>query len=102
MVQRCGVLRLTAEPKVEAGVTGQIGAKYFDRDVAVQAVVTGEVDLGHAPEADDLTQFVAIRQKPGVLMVPVESLDGCAARLQTDCRLCASVQLINGPPARVF
>ena len=36
MVQRGGVLRLAAEPQIEAGVAGQVGAQHLDRDVAVQ------------------------------------------------------------------
>ena len=56
VVQRRGVLRLAAEPKVEAGVTGQIGAQHLHRDVAVQAGVAGQVDLGHPAEPEDLTR----------------------------------------------
>ena len=62
VTQRRGVLCLAAEPQVEAGIAGQIGAQHFDRDVAVQAVVAGQVDLGHPPEADDLAEFVAVGQ----------------------------------------
>jgi hypothetical protein len=59
MVQRRRVLRLATEPQVERGVAGQVGAQDLDRDITAESDVTGEVDLGHATEAENLTQLVA-------------------------------------------
>ena len=62
MVQRGGVLRLPAEPEVEARIAGQVGAQHLDGDVAVQPLVARQVDFGHAAEAEDLAEFVAVGQ----------------------------------------
>ena len=62
VIQGRGVLRLTPEAQVEAGVAGQISAQHLDRDVAVQPDVAGEVNFGHAPETEDVAQFVAVGQ----------------------------------------
>ena len=59
MVQRRRVLRLAPEPQVERGVAGEVGAQDLDRDVTAEPDVAGEVDLGHATEAEDLAQLVA-------------------------------------------
>ena len=60
VVERGGVLRFAPEPEVEARVAGQIGAQHFDRDVAVQPQIAGQVHLRHAAEAQDLAQLVAV------------------------------------------
>ena len=62
MVQRGGVLRLPAEPQVEARVAGQVGAQHLDRHVAVQPQIARQMNLGHAAEAEDLAEFVAVGQ----------------------------------------
>ena len=59
VVERRRVLRLAAETQVERGVAGQVGSQHLDRDVAAQAQVTSQVNLGHATEAENLTQLVA-------------------------------------------
>src|SRR6185437_5636892 len=54
VIQRGGVLCLTPEAQVEAGIAGQIRAQHLDRDVAMQADVAGQVNLGHTSEAEDV------------------------------------------------
>ena len=54
VVERRGVLRLAPEAQVEAGVPGQVGAQHLDRHVAVQPDIPGQMDLGHATEAEDV------------------------------------------------
>ena len=62
VVQRGGVLGFAAEPQIEAGIAGQVCAQHLDRDVSVQPHVAGEMDFGHAAEAEDLAEFVAVGQ----------------------------------------
>ena len=62
MVQRGRVLRLAAEPQIEAGVAGQVGAQHLDGHVAVKPQIARQMDLGHAAKAEDLTEFVPVGQ----------------------------------------
>ena len=62
MVQCGGVLGFAAEPQIEAGVTGQVGAQHLDGHVAVQPQIAGQVNLGHPAEAEDFAEFVAVGQ----------------------------------------
>jgi hypothetical protein len=62
-VVECGrVLRLAAESKIAIGVSGQVGPKQLDGDVAVQPDIAGEVNLCHPAEAEDFSQIVATGQ----------------------------------------
>ena len=62
VVQRGGVLRLAAEAQIEAGVAGQVGTQHLDRDIAVKPQIAGQMDFGHAAEAEDFAEFVAVGQ----------------------------------------
>ena len=62
MVQRGRILRFTAKSKIEARVAGQVGAQHFDRHVSMQAQIAREMDLGHASEAKNLAEFIAVGQ----------------------------------------
>ncbi len=63
VVQRCGVLRLAAEPQLERGVAGEVGAQDLYRHVPAQAGVAAAVHLGHTAVAESLTELVAVGQK---------------------------------------
>ncbi len=76
VVQRCGVLRLAAEPQVEARIAGQIRAQHLDRHVAVQPLIARQMDFGHAAEAQDVAEFVPVGQV----------LRGC------HCHVCSGVE----------
>src|SRR6202000_1415707 len=62
VVERRRVLRFPPGAQVERGGAGQVGAQHLDRYVSVQPDIPGQVDLGHATEAEDLTEFVAVGQ----------------------------------------
>ena len=59
VVQRGGRLRLAAEPGLEGGVAGEVGAQPLDRDGAAEAHVGALADLGHAAAPEQLAHLVA-------------------------------------------
>ena len=63
VVQGGGVLGFAAEPGLEGGVAGQVGAEHLDRHVPAQAKVTATVHLGHAAEAEGVPDLVAIAEQ---------------------------------------
>ena len=65
VVQRRGVLRLAAEPGLERGVAGEVGAQHLDRHVPAEPQVTAAVHLGHAAEAEGVADLVAIAEQVG-------------------------------------
>ena len=63
VVQGGGVLGFAAEPGLEGGVAGEVGAEHLDRHVPAQAKVTATVHLGHAAEAEGVPDLVAIAEQ---------------------------------------
>ena len=58
MVQRSEHLRLAAESRETLRITGKRSRQDFERDVAVQFLVAGAVDLAHASGADEADDLV--------------------------------------------
>src|SRR5690606_19023844 len=56
--------RLTAEPGLEGGVAGEVGAQDLDGDRASEPGVVADVHLGHAAASDELADLVAGREEP--------------------------------------
>ena len=66
VVQRRRVLRLAAEPQLERGVAGEVGAQHLDRDVPAEPQVTAAVHLGHAAVAEQLADLVPAPEEAGL------------------------------------
>ena len=52
MIQRAGGLRLLFKPPQAIGVLRKSRRQYFDRDIAIQLLVTRAIDFTHAALAD--------------------------------------------------
>ena len=65
VVQRGRGLRLAAEPGLERGVAGQVGAQDLDGHGATEPGVVADVHLGHAAAADELADLVPAGEDPG-------------------------------------
>ena len=59
VVQVGGALRLTAEPLDEARIGGELREQHLDGDGAVEQLIAGEEDVGHAAARDAAVQLVA-------------------------------------------
>ena len=79
VVQRRGGLRLAAEPGLERGVAGEVGAQHLDRDVPAEPEVAAAVHLGHAAVAERLADLVPgsqqawRRHRTLVVIEPIET-----------------------------
>ena len=59
-VDRAGLLQKTGDVHVDGG---ELFAKHFDRDLAIEREVPGEIDLAHAALADLFEQLVAAQDR---------------------------------------
>ncbi len=78
-------LRLTPEALDERRVLRELGEEHLERDRAVEQLVSGQEDVGHASPTDPALQLVALVQNGGVGLRhveaayrPVESRSGAA------------------------
>ena len=63
MVERREHLRLAAESRQSIGIVGDDVRDDLERDVAVELVVPGAVDLAHASAADELEDLVGAKTR---------------------------------------